>query len=140
MMKRFLMIGLLIAVAAVMATGCATFNAEVHGPLPRANEVYIGEVTVIHDGKPADAEYAQNIISAYKETLAKELADYSFKVVDKSSINSLILKTAIKDDFYFMVGFGTGGLAGLSIKLCKLINSTKHRRWTNGQTEEGPEA
>lgn len=105
-MKRFLMISLVLLVA--LASGCAGFNAEVRGPLPKANEVYVGETIVIHNGKPATEEYARPIIDAYKEGIRKRFPEYGFKVVDKPGPNTLVLKTTISDRFNFWYGFGGG--------------------------------
>jgi hypothetical protein len=41
-------------------------------------------------------------------------------------------------------GANIGSEMGLSVQLCKLLNSTKHRRWTDGtstaEAEESPNA
>jgi len=108
-MKRAILIGLMVLLVAVLAGGCAGFNAEVRGPLPKSNEVYVGETIVIHNGKPAEKEYAQKIIDAYKEGIRERLPEYGFKVLDKPGPNTLVLKTTIKDEFYFFGGFYTGG-------------------------------
>ena len=87
-MKKIMLISLVLLVA-VLAGGCAGFNAEVRGPLPKANEVYVGETIVIHEGKPATEEYALPIINAYKESIREYLPEYEFKVVDKPGSNTL---------------------------------------------------
>ena len=116
-MKRTILIGLMVLLVAVLAGGCAGFNAEVRGPLPKANEVYVGETIVIHEGKPATEEYAQKIIDAYKEGTREHMPKYGFKVVDKPGPNTLVLKTTIKDAFYFMFGFYTGGRVEVLIEV-----------------------
>jgi len=116
-MKRTILIGLMVLLVAVLAGGCAGFNAEVRGPLPKANEVYVGETIVIHEGKPATEEYALPIINAYKESIREYLPEYEFKVVDKPGSNTLVLKTTIKDAFYFMFGFYTGGRVEVLIEV-----------------------
>jgi len=116
-MKRAILIGLMVLLVAVLAGGCAGFNAEVRGPLPKANEVYVGETIVIHEGKPATEEYALPIINAYKESIREYLPEYEFKVVDKPGSNTLVLKTTIKDAFYFMFGFYTGGRVEVLIEV-----------------------
>ena len=116
-MKRAILIGLMVLLVAVLAGGCAGFNAEVRGPLPKANEVYVGETIVIHNGKPAEKEYAQKIIDAYKEGIRERFPEYGFKVLDKPGPNTLVLKTTIKDAFYFMFGFYTGGRVEVLIEV-----------------------
>ena len=116
-MKRTILIGLMVLLVAVLAGGCAGFNAEVRGPLPKANEVYVGETIVIHNGKPAEKEYAQKIIDAHKEGIREYMPKYGFKVVDKPGSNTLVLKTTIKDAFYFMFGFYTGGRVEVLIEV-----------------------
>ena len=117
-MKRTILIGLMVLLIAVLAGGCASYYvAEVRGPLPKANEVYVGETIVIHEGKPATEEYALPIINAYKESIREYLPEYEFKVVDKPGSNTLVLKTTIKDAFYFMFGFYTGGRVDVFIEI-----------------------
>ena len=88
-MKKIMLISLVLLVA-VLAGGCASYYvAEVRGPLPKANEVYVGETIVIHEGKPATEEYALPIINAYKESIREYLPEYEFKVVDKPGSNTL---------------------------------------------------
>ena len=116
-MKKIMLISLVLLVA-VLASGCASYYvAEVRGPLPKANEVYVGETIVIHEGKPATEEYALPIINAYKESIREYLPEYEFKVVDKPGSNTLVLKTTIKDAFYFMFGFYTGGRVEVLIEV-----------------------
>ena len=116
-MKKIMLISLVLLVA-VLAGGCASYYvAEVRGPLPKANEVYVGETIVIHEGKPATEEYALPIINAYKESIREYLPEYEFKVVDKPGSNTLVLKTTIKDAFYFMFGFYTGGRVEVLIEV-----------------------
>ena len=115
-MKKILLISLVLLIA-VLAGGCAGFNAEVRGPLPKSNEVYVGETIVIHNGKPAEKEYAQKIIDAYKEGIRERLPEYGFKVLDKPGPNTLVLKTTIKDEFYFFGGFYTGGSADVFVEI-----------------------
>jgi len=109
-MKRAILIGLMVLLVAVLAGGCAGFNAEVRGPLPKSNEVYVGETIVIHNGKPAEKEYAQKIIDAYKEGIRERLPEYGFKVLDKPGPNTLVLKTTISDIFDFWHGLGGGSV------------------------------
>ena len=115
-MKRTILIGLMVLLVAVLASGCAGFNAEVRGPLPKANEVYVGETIVIHNGKPAEKEYAQKIIDAYKEGIRERLPEYGFKVLDKPGPNTLVLKTTISDIFDFWHGLG-GGSADVFVEI-----------------------
>ena len=107
-MKRTILIGLMVLLVAVLAGGCAGFNAEVRGPLPKANEVYVGETIVIHNGKPAEKEYAQKIIDAHKEGIREYMPKYGFKVLDKPGPNTLVLKTTISDIFNIWHGLGGG--------------------------------
>jgi len=115
-MKRTILIGLMVLLVAVLAGGCAGFNAEVRGPLPKSNEVYVGETIVIHNGKPAEKEYAQKIIDAYKEGIRERLPEYGFKVLDKPGPNTLVLKTTISDIFDFWHGLG-GGSADVFVEI-----------------------
>ena len=107
-MKRTILIGLMVLLIAVLAGGCAGFNAEVRGPLPKSNEGYVGETIVIHNGKPAEKEYAQKIIDAHKEGIREYMPKYGFKVVDKPGPNTLVLKTTISDIFNIWHGLGGG--------------------------------
>jgi len=109
-MKKIMLISLVLLVA-VLAGGCASYYvAEVRGPLPKANEVYVGETIVIHEGKPATEEYALPIINAYKESIREYLPEYEFKVVDKPGSNTLVLKTTISDIFNIWHGLGGGSV------------------------------
>ena len=108
-MKKIMLISLVLLIA-VLAGGCAGFNAEVRGPLPKSNEVYVGETIVIHNGKPAEKEYAQKIIEAYKEGIRERFPEYGFKVLDKPGPNTLVLKTTISDIFDFWHGLGGGSV------------------------------
>ena len=110
-MKKILLISLVLLVA-VLASGCASYIyiAEVRGPLPKANEVYVGETIVIHNGKPATEEYAKKIIDAHKEGIREHMPKYGFKVVDKPGPNTLVLKTTISDIFDFWHGLGGGAV------------------------------
>ena len=115
-MKKIMLISLVLLVA-VLAGGCASYYvAEVRGPLPKANEVYVGETIVIHNGKPATEEYAKKIIDAHKEGIREHMPKYGFKVVDKPGPNTLVLKTTISDIFDFWHGLG-GGSADVFVEI-----------------------
>lgn len=96
-----------VLLVAVAAGGCGSFEVTARGPLPKANEVFVGETVVTHDGKPADAEYAANIANAWRDSVREYMPKYGFRVVDKPGPDTLVLKASIGDRhtaMYYIVG------------------------------------
>lgn len=103
-----LLLAMAVLLVAVVAGGCASFEVTARGPLPKANEVFVGETVVTHDGKPADAEYATNIANAWRDSVREYMPKYGFRVVDKPGPDTLVLKASIADEYHIWYGLGVG--------------------------------
>lgn len=127
-MKRLLCGFLLLFLA-----GCASFPTKSYGPLPKTNEIFIGEVEVFKDikigmagirdiGKPVvvDDPYYKEVVEGYITTLRDELARNGFSVVEEPTSESLVIKTKIGDNpppLGGWLGIFAMGIVGLQVEV-----------------------
>ena len=123
---------LLLGFLSLFLAGCASLPTKTYGPMPKTNEIFIGEVKVFKDikmgmsgikdiGKPVvDDPYYKEVVEEYTTTLKDELVRNGFSVTEELTSEPLVIKTKIGDNpppLGGWLGIWAMGTVGLQIEI-----------------------